>query len=67
MKMDNNKICNRVYQAAKHHAETSVVTNWPLRIRDLLTKCNLGQWWKDNACGGLSKQRDDHALASCSD
>ena len=38
MKMDNNRICNRVYQAAKHHAETSGVTNWSLRIRDLLTK-----------------------------
>ena len=64
MKMDNNRICKRVYQAAKHHAETSGVTNWSLRIRDLLTKCNLGQWWMDNACKDLNKKECKEMITS---
>ena len=64
MKMDNNRICNRVYQAAKRHDETSGVTNWSLRIRDLLTKCNLGQWWKDNACEDLNKKECKEMITS---
>ena len=64
MKMDNNRICNRVYQTAKHHAETSGVRNWSLHIRDLLTKCNLGQWWKDNACEDLNKKECKEMITS---
>ena len=53
-----------MYQAAKHHGETSGVTNWSLRIRDLLTKCNLGQWWKDNACEDLNKKECKEMITS---
>ena len=59
-----NRLCKKVYNIARNYAEQEKVKNWPMRVRGVLSICNLVQWWEDNSCGNLSKRECKEMLIS---
>ena len=53
--LNDNRIAKKVYKAAKISADTAGIENWPHRVKQLLSECNLLQWWKEDMCSNLSK------------
>ena len=54
-KMEEDRLCKRIYKTARHFAVNNKVRNWTTRVKEVLSLCNLSQWWESDSCGNLSK------------
>ena len=51
-KMEEDRLCKRIYRTARHFAVNNKDWNWSSRVKEV---CNLSQWWESDSCGNLSK------------
>ena len=48
MEMEDSRIAKSIRKASKLYSESSGISNWPHRVKALLSKCYLLQWWRED-------------------
>ena len=58
IRMDENRMCRRIYHSATNYAESNEIQNWISHEKRVFytSSYDLIQWWENNNCGNLSKK-----------